>query len=99
MNSFGIGQPVRRVEDRRFLIGRARYVDDIDLPRQAYGALCLSPHPHARIRRVDVSRALEVPGVLCALTGADAVRERLGGGPPHPLPAALGGPHGRRTVL
>ena len=97
MNSFGIGQPVRRVEDRRFLIGRARYVDDIDLPRQAYGALCLSPHPHARIRRVDVSRALEVPGVLCALTGADAVRERLGGIPPNAMPEDMGGPKGYRT--
>ena len=97
MNSFGIGQPVRRVEDRRFLIGRARYVDDIDLPRQAYGALCLSPHPHARIRRVDVSRAFEVPGVLCALTGADAVRERLGGIPPNAMPEDMGGPKGYRT--
>jgi carbon-monoxide dehydrogenase large subunit len=97
MNSFGIGQPVRRVEDRRFLIGRARYVDDIDLPRQAYGALCLSPHPHARIRRVDVSRALEVPGVLCVLTGADAVRERLGGIPPNAMPEDMGGPKGYRT--
>jgi len=43
MNSFGIGQPVRRVEDRRFLTGRARYVDDVELPRQAHGALVLSP--------------------------------------------------------
>ena len=42
MASFGIGQPVRRVEDRRFLTGRARYVDDIDLPRQLHGALVLS---------------------------------------------------------
>lgn len=47
MNSFGIGQPVRRVEDRRFLTGRARYVDDIELPRRAHGALMLSPHAHA----------------------------------------------------
>ena len=57
MNKFGIGQPVRRVEDQRFVTGRGRYVDDIALPRHAHGVVVLSPHPHARIRRVDVSRA------------------------------------------
>jgi carbon-monoxide dehydrogenase large subunit len=97
MNSFGIGQPVRRVEDRRFLTGRAQYVDDIDLPRQAYGALVLSPHAHARIARVDVSRALAAPGVICALTGADAVRDKLGGLPPNAMPEDMGGPKGYRT--
>jgi len=97
MNNFGIGQPVRRVEDRRFLTGRARYVDDIDLPRQAYGALVLSPHAHARFRRIDVSRALAAPGVLCVLTGADAVRDQLGGIPPNAMPEDMGGPKGYRT--
>ena len=97
MSSFGIGQPVRRVEDRRFLTGRARYVDDLELPRQAYGALHLSPHPHARLRRVDVSRALAAPGVLCALTGADVVRDKLGGIPPNAMPEDMGGPKGYRT--
>ena len=48
MNKFGIGQPVRRVEDTRFLTGRGRYVDDINLPLQAYGVVLLSPHAHAR---------------------------------------------------
>ena len=56
MSTFGIGQPVRRVEDRRFLTGRARYVDDINLPRQAHGAYLLSPHAHARVKRVDSLR-------------------------------------------
>jgi carbon-monoxide dehydrogenase large subunit len=97
MTSFGIGQPVRRVEDRRFLTGRARYVDDIDLPHQAHGALVLSPHAHARIRRVDVSHALRIPGVLAVLTGADAARDRLGGIPPNAMPEDMGGPKGYRT--
>jgi carbon-monoxide dehydrogenase large subunit len=97
MSGFGIGQPVRRVEDRRFLTGRGRYVDDIDLPRQAYGALVLSPHAHARLRRVDVSRALTAPGVLCALTGLDAARDQLGGLPPNAMPEDMGGPKGYRT--
>ncbi|MSQ73080.1 MAG: hypothetical protein EXR27_17595 [Betaproteobacteria bacterium] len=50
MNKFGIGQPVRRVEDQRFLTGRGRFVDDINLPRQCYGVPVLSVHAHARIR-------------------------------------------------
>jgi carbon-monoxide dehydrogenase large subunit len=98
MNSFGIGQPVRRVEDRRFLTGRARYVDDIDLPRQAHGALVLSPHAHARIRRVDASRALGAPAVIGVLTGADAVGDQLGGLPPNAMPEDMGGPKGYRTL-
>ena len=97
MNSFGIGQPVRRVEDRRFLTGRARYVDDIDLPRQVHGALVLSTHAHARIRGVDVSRALAASGIICVLTGADAVRDKLGGLPPNAMPEDMGGPKGYRT--
>ena len=97
MNSFGIGQPVRRVEDRRFLTGRARYVDDVELPRQAHGALVLSPHAHARIRQVDISRAAAAPGVICVLTGADVARDRLGGIPPLAMPEDMGGPKGYRT--
>jgi aerobic carbon-monoxide dehydrogenase large subunit len=98
MNGFGIGQPVRRVEDRRFLTGRARYVDDIDLPRQVHGALVLSPHAHARVRGVDASRALAAPGAICALTGADAARDQLGGLPPNAMPEDMGGPKGYRTL-
>jgi carbon-monoxide dehydrogenase large subunit len=98
MNGFGIGQPVRRVEDRRFLTGRSRYVDDLNLPHQAHGALVLSPHAHARIRRVDPSRALAAPGVLGVLTGADVTRDGLGGLPPHAMPEDMGGPKGYRTL-
>jgi carbon-monoxide dehydrogenase large subunit len=46
---FGIGQPVTRKEDPRFLAGRARYVADIDLARQVYAVFLYSPHAHARI--------------------------------------------------
>jgi carbon-monoxide dehydrogenase large subunit len=97
MNKFGIGQPVRRVEDQRFLTGRSRYVDDIELSHQAYGAVVASPHAHARIRGVDVSAASAAPGVLCVLTGADARREGLGGMPPLFMPEDMGGPKGYRT--
>jgi len=71
MAKFGIGQPVRRVEDQRLVTGRGRYTDDINLPGQAYGYVVRSPHAHARIRRIDTSRALAAPGVLAVLTAAD----------------------------
>ena len=57
MRQFGIGQPVRRVEDRRFLTGRGRYLDDIVRPRQAHAAMLRSPHAHARIRAIDTAAA------------------------------------------
>ena len=63
MNRFGIGQPVRRVEDQRFLTGRSRYVDDMQLAHQVYGAVLMSPHAHARILKVDARTAKAAPGV------------------------------------
>ena len=59
MSKFGIGQAVRRVEDRRFLTGAGSFVGDMALPRQCYGAPVLSPHAHARIMSIDIEgRAL-----------------------------------------
>jgi len=97
MNKFGIGQPVRRVEDQRFLTGRGRYVDDLQLAHQAYGAVIASPHAHARIRGIDVRAAVAAPGVLCVLTAADARADNLGGMPPLFMPEDMGGPKGYRT--
>jgi CO/xanthine dehydrogenase Mo-binding subunit len=70
-NYQGIGAPLRRVEDRRFLLGRGRFVADIDLPGALHCALVRSPHAHARIRAIDVSAAIASPGVTAVLTGAD----------------------------
>ncbi len=97
MDEFGIGRPVRRVEDRRFLTGAGRYVGDIDLPRQAWGAIVWSPHAHARIIGIETARAAAAPGVLCVLTGADAARDGLGGLAPFTLPEDAGGPKSYRT--
>jgi carbon-monoxide dehydrogenase large subunit len=71
MGEFALGQPVPRFEDPRLLRGGGRYVDDIVLPRMAYGYVLRSPHAQARIRAIDTSRAKEAPGVLAVLTGAD----------------------------
>jgi aerobic carbon-monoxide dehydrogenase large subunit len=97
MAKFGIGQAVRRVEDRRFLLGQGRYVDDISLPGQCYGVTVLSPHAHARIKRLDVAKAKAAPGVLCVLTGADALAEKLGSFTAHLMPEDFGAPKGHRT--
>src|SRR5690242_517146 len=97
MNRYGIGQAVRRVEDQRFLTGRARYVDDIQLPHLLHGAVVMSPHAHARIKGIDASAALKMPGVHLVLTGADAQREKVGGIPPLFMPEDMGGPKGYRT--
>src|ERR671929_648506 len=96
-NRYGIGQPVRRVEDQRFLTGRARYVDDIQLPHMLHGAVVMSTHAHARIRGINVDAAMKSPGVHLVLTGADAQREKLGGIPPLFMPEDMGGPKGYRT--
>ena len=70
-NSRWIGRNVQRREDSRLLSGRGRFTDDVLLPRMAHAAVLGSPHAHARILSVDVSRALALPGVLAALTGRD----------------------------
>src|SRR5919204_1755154 len=97
MAKFGIGQAVRRVEDRRFLLGQGRYVDDISLPEQCYAVTVLSPHAHARIKRIDVAKAKAAPGVLCVLAGADAAAEKLGSFTAHLMPEDFGAPKGHRT--
>ncbi len=86
MNQFGIGQPIRRVEDRRFLTGRGNYVDDLALPRQAFAVMLRSPHAHAAIRTIDTAAAAAAPGVLAVLTGDDVAHDGLG---PIPCLSAL----------
>jgi 4-hydroxybenzoyl-CoA reductase subunit alpha len=66
-----IGVPRRRVDGRAKVIGQTRFADDIFLPRMAHCKLLRSPHPHARIRKIDFSRALVHPGVYLVLTGKD----------------------------
>src|SRR5437773_1643223 len=78
MKQFGIGQPVRRVEDRRFITGRGRYLDDISSSRQAYAFMLRSPHAHAWIRALDTTAAASAPGVFAVYTGEDLARDGLG---------------------
>ncbi|MES2713181.1 MAG: xanthine dehydrogenase family protein molybdopterin-binding subunit [Pseudomonadota bacterium] len=78
MDKFGIGQPVRRKEDKRLLTGGGTYTDDINLPGQAHAAILRSPHAHARILSIDTSAAAAMPGVVAVLTGQDILADGLG---------------------
>jgi aerobic carbon-monoxide dehydrogenase large subunit len=66
-----IGQPLRRREDLKLLTGKGRYVDDIRLPGMLHMAVLRSPHAHAMIESIDLSRAACAPGVRLAQAGKD----------------------------
>lgn len=78
MGKFGIGQGVRREEDPRLLTGRGYYVNDVNLPGQAYTHILRSPYAHAEIRSIDTTAAKAAPGVLAVYIGADVVADNLG---------------------
>jgi aerobic carbon-monoxide dehydrogenase large subunit len=86
MGEFALGQAVPRFEDPRLLKGGGRYVDDMVLPRMAYGYVLRSPYAHARIRAIDAAAARAAPGVLAVLTGADW---EMSGWGDLPVPAGL----------
>jgi 2-furoyl-CoA dehydrogenase large subunit len=66
-----VGKSMKRKEDVRLLVGRGRFIDDISLPNMKHAAVLRSPYPHAWIRGIDCSAALELPGVWGVLTGED----------------------------
>ena len=66
-----IGSPIERLEDVRFLRGRGEYVDDVVRPGLLHAAILRSPVAHGRIRKIDISSALALPGVHAVLTAAD----------------------------
>ena len=66
-----VGRPVPRVDGLEKVTGRARYVTDLVLPGMAHARVMRSPYAHARVRRVDVTRARALTGVLAALSGAE----------------------------
>lgn len=78
MVKFGVGQPMRRVEDERLITGKGRYTDDIMFEGQAHAFMVRSPHANARILSIDATDAKAAPGVLAVYTGEDAKREGLG---------------------
>ncbi|HEV2913078.1 MAG TPA: molybdopterin cofactor-binding domain-containing protein [Pyrinomonadaceae bacterium] len=66
-----IGRPFRKVDARAKCTGQTRFADDIVLPRMLFAKLLRSHEPHARIKSIDTSKALKLPGVLAVITGRD----------------------------
>ena len=62
----GMGASVARKEDRRFLMGKGRYTDDVTLPGQTYAVFVRSPHAHAKIKNVDAAAAKATSAMCCA---------------------------------
>ncbi|HLB28667.1 MAG TPA: xanthine dehydrogenase family protein molybdopterin-binding subunit, partial [Dehalococcoidia bacterium] len=81
-----VGANLKRKEDPSLLTGRGSYVDDLRLPGMLHAAFLASPHAHARIKSIDASEALKLPGVVAVLTGRDIARRIL------PAMASVGGP-------
>jgi CO/xanthine dehydrogenase Mo-binding subunit len=66
-----VGTSVPRGEGGGKVSGQTVYAADVKLPGLLWAKILRSPHPHARVRRVDISRAEKVPGVCAIITGAD----------------------------
>lgn len=94
---FGVGQAVRRKEDRRFVTGHARYLADLTFVRLAHAAVVRSPFAHAVILGHDTEQARRAPGVLAVLTGEDVLADGLRGFTASAMPEDLGAPPGHRT--
>ncbi|ABD90051.1 xanthine dehydrogenase family protein molybdopterin-binding subunit [Rhodopseudomonas palustris] len=74
----GIGASVVRKEDRRFITGRGRYVDDIKVMGMTHAYFVRSPHAHAKVISIDVEAAKAMPGVVDVLTGQQIVDDKVG---------------------
>jgi carbon-monoxide dehydrogenase large subunit len=74
----GIGARVARKEDKRFLTGKGRYTDDMTVPGMKYAFFIRSPHAHARIRSLNISAALDMPGVIGVLDGKQMQADGIG---------------------
>jgi carbon-monoxide dehydrogenase large subunit len=73
----GMGHSMKRKEDPRLIRGQGRYVDDIQLPGMLYMDIVRSPFAHAKIKSIDATRAMQVPGVLAVITGETLAKYNL----------------------
>jgi carbon-monoxide dehydrogenase large subunit len=72
-----MGHSVRRKEDPRFIRGKGTYIDDLQFPGMLYLDIVRSPFAHAKIKKIDTSKALAIPGVLAVITGQDLAQYNL----------------------
>jgi 4-hydroxybenzoyl-CoA reductase subunit alpha len=73
-----IGQSLPKIDAWAKVTGETRFADDLVLPRMAHAKLLRSPHAHALIKRIDVTRAKALPGVYAVITGHDLPRVKFG---------------------
>jgi carbon-monoxide dehydrogenase large subunit len=73
----GMGHSIKRKEDPRFIRGQGQYVDDVVLPGMLYMDIVRSPFAHAKIKKIDTTAALKVPGVLAVITGETLAQYKL----------------------
>lgn len=78
MSATGIGAAVRRKEDQRFITGKGHYTDDHARPGQTVAHFVRSPHAHAKLTKIDVTAASQMPGVIAVYTGDDFATDKLG---------------------
>ena len=83
-----IGEPVRRKEDARLIIGKGTYSDDFNQPGQLYAQVVRSPHAHAHIKSIDSAEAALQPGVIAVFTGKDMEEDGLKAIPHVALPSS-----------
>jgi len=70
-----IGKTFRRLDYETKVTGRAQYLADMNVPGMLHGKILRSPYPHARIARIDASKAEKVPGVMAVLTRDDILHD------------------------
>src|ERR671919_1321688 len=75
METTEIGKSVRRLDYETKVTGKAQYLADMAVPGMCHGKILRSPLPHARIKRMDASKAVTVPGVVTVITRDDILRD------------------------
>jgi carbon-monoxide dehydrogenase large subunit len=79
MSGTGVGVSVKRKEDQRFITGKGRYTDDINLKDQTHAYFVRSPHAHATVKSINSAKAAKMPGVVAILTGDHVAEDKIGG--------------------
>ncbi len=85
-----VGQRVSRVEGYDKVTGEARYVADVRLPNMLSGKILRSPYPHAKILRIDTSKAEKLRGVRAVVTAEDTIKQGWGAFIPDQYPLSFG---------
>ncbi len=73
-----VGKSVTRVDSFNKVTGNAYYTGDVKLHGMLHGKILMSPHPHARINNINISRAVKLPGVKAVITSIDTPQKKFG---------------------